>query len=291
MDKPTINKGNRPQDANRGQLVSIVTICYNMANTLNETIEAVAAQSYKNIEHLIIDGASTDNSLDIIKSQKANISKWLSEPDEGIADAFSKGISLATGEIIIIINADDAPHKDFVKTCVTALNKHPDDGFAYGDVIMFDTNFKTENKTRILKGRPNLFSTPLTSMAAAAHPSMAVRKSTYDKVGGFNKKWKYAMDYDWLLRVKTAGIKGTYNPNIKAQMREGGASNTYKNKRDKENRDIAILHKELPFWKANLIYAARITINTIENLENTKHLSWLAKLTKNLKAKILNRKA
>jgi glycosyltransferase involved in cell wall biosynthesis len=194
-------------------LVSIITIVYNGEKHLEQTIESVLSQSYKPIEYLVVDGGSTDNSLNIIGSYANRIARWKSEKDRGISDAFNKGISMATGTIIGIINADDWYEPEAIQSAVISLQ---DSDIAYGDLRLI----KDGKTDFVLKGNHQFLDSEMT----INHPTVFVKKEWYEKKGLFNEKYKCAMDYDLLLRFKHAGARFKHVPKVLANMRWEGMS-------------------------------------------------------------------
>lgn len=196
-------------------LVSIITIVYNGEKHLQQTIESVLGQSYKHIEYLVIDGGSTDNSLNIIRSFDDRITGWKSEKDRGISDAFNKGLAMAKGEIIGIINADDWYEPDAVEKAV-GLIKESD--IVYGDLRLI----KDGKSDFVLKGNHQFLESEMT----INHPTVFVRKTCYDRWGIFDEKYKCAMDYELMLRFKTSGSKFRHIPFVLANMRWEGMSDS-----------------------------------------------------------------
>jgi glycosyltransferase involved in cell wall biosynthesis len=196
-------------------LVSIITIVYNGEKHLQQTIESVLAQSYKPIEYLVVDGGSTDNSLNIIKSFDSKITRWKSEKDRGISDAFNKGLAMARGEIIGIINADDWYEYDTVEKVVDSLI---DADIVYGDLRLI----KDGKTDFILKGNHQFLDSEMT----INHPTVFVRKACYDQRGTFDEKYKCAMDYELMLRFKISGFRFKHVPFVLANMRWEGMSDS-----------------------------------------------------------------
>lgn len=201
--------------------VSIVTVSYNSAKTIEKTILSVLNQTYSNIEYIVIDGESTDATLDVIKKYKNIISYYISESDQGISDAFNKGIKRATGDFIGIINSDDWYEVEAVERVVQAFQENDQAGFVFGDLKYFDLNGEL---IFIQKGDANYSNKIRYSMTSIPHPTVFVRRSVYEKHGLFNLQYKTAMDYELLLRFYKAGVKGVYIPHIIANMRIGGES-------------------------------------------------------------------
>ncbi len=200
----------------RHPLVSLVTVVFNGVKNIEHTIKSVLDQTYDNIEYIIIDGGSTDGTLDIIRKYEDKIAYWISEPDNGISDAFNKGVSTATGEIIGIINADDWYETDTVESVVSRLMKDDAD-IVHGMVQYRDTN---DQKTELFSGSDALLDKCMT----INHPSVFARRRAYEKIGLFRTDFNYAMDYEWLLRSKVNGLKFSYIQKCLSHMRVAGAS-------------------------------------------------------------------
>jgi glycosyltransferase involved in cell wall biosynthesis len=205
-------------------LVSIITVTYNAEKFLEQTMQSVFAQAYPNIEYIIIDGSSTDRTLEIITNYALQITKkfqlrWISERDNGIYDAMNKGIALAKGELIGIINADDFYEADAVETVVKVFSENSQAGIFYGNVNLLNpdgTFFK------IKKSNPNL--DELYKNFSLQHPTFFVKAETYKNHGNFDANFKIAGDYDFSLRCYLAGVEFCYIDKTLTNFRRGGAS-------------------------------------------------------------------
>ena len=235
-------------------LVSVVTVVHNGEKTLEKTIQSVLNQSYENIEYVIIDGGSTDRTLDIIRNYEGGIAYWISEPDRGISDAFNKGIICSTGDIVGIINADDWMSPDQVEQGVrTILNTKAD--FVFGDLLVHNDQGLAVYQIKGDRGYSRIIHS---NMPDLCHPSVLVRKTAYDRFGLFDITYKYAMDYEWFLRLHTQGGRGIYTNTITAHMRLSGTSDRSYSRALEEVRDIAIKYGKNRFG-AHLLCAFRIT--------------------------------
>lgn len=183
--------------------ISIITITYNSEKTIEETILSIINQNYQNIEYIIIDGGSKDNTLNIINKYKTKISKVISEPDNGISDAFNKGIREATGDIIGIINSDDILNIDTLNELNNIIEKEPDYDVYYGNGIIFD-----DRRNHVYK--PNNKIEDILKYMFICHPATFVKKSAYERYGMFNVKYKCAMDFELLSRMYLEGAKFKY---------------------------------------------------------------------------------
>ena len=234
-------------------LVSIITIVLNNNKTLKQTIESVLEQTYENIEYIVIDGGSTDGTLDILRKYDDKISYWQSEPDKGVSDAFNKGVAASKGDIIGLINSDDWLSVDQIEQGVNALNKTSAD-FVFGDIIFH--NSSGIPKFRI-HGNPYYADKISSKMPDLCHPTVLVRRNAYERVGLFDINYHYAMDYEWLLRLHKHGGIGLYFKEIIAHMRLLGLSDRFYTKAYQEVRDIAVYYGQ-PRWLAHYLYIFRV---------------------------------
>jgi len=176
-------------------LVSIITVSYNSEKTIKRTIESVLCQSYNKIEYIIIDGASTDNTLQIIKSYEKKFDgrlKLVSEPDNGIYDAMNKGIGLAKGELIGIINSDDYYESDAVKNMVSSYKGNDPYQILYGFLRMIDNGVETQT---YMTSHENI------KKAMIPHPTCFITKKLYTDFGTYDTKYKSCADYEFVLRM------------------------------------------------------------------------------------------
>lgn len=202
--------------------VSIITVCYNSAATIEDTIKSVLSQTYQDVEYIIVDGASKDRTLEIIKKYEGKIAKIISEPDKGIYDAMNKGIHFATSEIIGIINSDDLYASPEVIKKVAGAFVQKDVDAVYGDLIYVDRN----DTAKVVRSWPagEFKQTKIRGGWIPPHPSLFVKRTVYDRCGRFNPELKIAADYEFMLRCITKGIRFSYVPEVFVKMREGGFS-------------------------------------------------------------------
>lgn len=206
---------------NKNPKVSIITISFNSVKTIERTILSVINQTYNNIEYIIIDGGSIDGTVDFIKKYNDRISYWVSEKDKGISDAFNKGIIMTTGNIVGILNSDDWYEKETVEIVVPKLNDINTD-FIIGGLRYWDNNNNfivfpdKDYKQKITYKMPNL-----------NHPASFFKKEVYNSVGLFDLKYRYAMDYDFFLRVFKAEKNAVFTDDILTNMSLGGVSDKY----------------------------------------------------------------
>lgn len=240
---------------------SIITITFNSARYLAETMESVLSQDYVDLEYILVDGGSTDGTLDIIRryADKDKRLRWISEPDKGIADAFNKGLALARGELVGILNSDDTYCPGALRKVADTCSAHPDCDVFHGDMMRYE-------------GDTPLFLLKATDVAAniwhempVNHPATFVTRRAYDKVGGFDVHLRYAMDYDLVLRLYRDGCSFRYIPAPLAAMRYGGASDT---KYVHARREVyAVTVREgYPRTRACFWFAYKVGMGAMKNL-------------------------
>lgn len=203
--------------------VSIVTVCRNAATTIGATLESVNAQSYPCIQHIVIDGASTDGTQNIVSDRLREGGILLSEPDSGIYNAMNKGLALATGEVIAFLNADDAYADEHVVSRVCEILSRGDINAVFGDVAFFrDSSFK-QLVRRYDSGR--FHPSRIRWGWMPAHPGMFVDRQVYTALGGFAEDYRIAGDFDFVVRAfKNDLIRYTHMPQVLVNMQMGGAS-------------------------------------------------------------------
>jgi len=220
--------------------VSIITVCFNSEKTIKDTIKSVIGQDYPEIEYIIVDGGSQDNTLSIIESYHRSITKIISEEDRGMYDALNKGIKNSNGQIIGILNSDDTfSDKTVISSIVNSFVTSKVD-LIWGDVIFVDKKMKVR---RVYSGAdisPLSFNWGI----MPPHPSVFVKKDCYEKFGYFNIKYKIASDYDLLFRFLTLNnLKYLYLPKVLVKMKIGGASNSSISSILKLNKEIYKIHR------------------------------------------------
>lgn len=222
--------------------VSIITIAFNSEETIEDTIKSVIDQDYPDIEYIIVDGKSTDTTLEIVDKYKDGVSRVISEKDKGIYDAMNKGVRNATGDLIGILNSDDLyAHSQVISNVV---NRIGDNQSLYADLVYVDRE-NTDEVTRYWKSgdyKPGLFKKGW----MPPHPTFFLRKSCYDQYGLYTMELRSSADYELMLRMMHKHqISVAYLPETIIKMRVGGQSNvTIKNRlaANKEDRNA---------WKMN----------------------------------------
>ena len=219
-------------------LVSIITVTLNSKSVLSDCLDSVANQSHNNIEHIVIDGGSTDGTLTLLNSRRKNLAIVISEPDNGIYDAMNKGLALAKGEIVGILNSDDFYANDqVISNIIKMFTKDPSLEACYADLIYVD-RYKTSKIIRYFKSskfKQGLFSKGW----SPPHPTFFVRRSVYEKFGLFNLNYRIASDIDLMTRfLEIHKVKTKYVPEIWVKMRMGGTTNKSLKNIYKQNREI-----------------------------------------------------
>lgn len=212
--------------------VTILTACKNSADTIEQTILSVINQTYPNIEYIIIDGASTDGTLEIIKRYENDIANWISEPDKGLYDAYNKGLHMATGDVIGIIDSNDWYAQNAVDNAMLYLTGN-NVQFVYGDLVLV----KNDGHQEYQRGADSL------SQGVAqwyGYPTLFIKKEIYDRYGYFDLAYRILADFDFMLKLRRNNVPCCYVPHIMAYYRLDGISSsphsTYT--RLKESRQI-----------------------------------------------------
>jgi len=214
--------------------LSIITPSFNSASTIRDTLLSISYQDYPNIEHIIIDGHSTDDTLKII-SEFPHVSRMISGRDEGIYHAMNKGLGLASGDVIGILNSDDLyTSKSVISEVVKVFEDDSIDG-CYADLQYVSPSLNKVNRT----WKSGSFSPRSFYWGwMPPHPTVFLRKRVYDRVGNFNLALKSAADYEFLLRVFVKNnFKFQYIPKTLVKMRTGGISNASLKNRFRANRE------------------------------------------------------
>lgn len=246
--------------------ISIITITYNSENTLEGTIKSILEQNYNNLEYIIIDGGSSDSTLEIIDKYRKRIAYFISEPDNGISEAFNKGIRVAQGDVIGIINSDDMLYKDALFRINKKFTERPDLEAVHGNVLRFNGN---EERGRVVKPNKNL--KKLYYDFLIYHPSFFVSKKAYEKYGLYNCEYKCAMDYEFVSRMYFNGANIDYIDSIISYFRVGGTSELNKKITRYEHKKIMIQNGTHPV-KAKLYMTYKICKNESIILIKKYHL-------------------
>ncbi|MCT4580754.1 MAG: glycosyltransferase [Flavobacteriales bacterium] len=214
--------------------ISIITISYNSEETIEDTILSVINQTYDNIEYIIIDGGSTDDTLNIINQYKSRINTIVSEPDKGIYDAMNKGVRLAKGELVGILNSDDFyANKNVIENIAKNIKDYDS---IYADLVYVDRK-NTDKIIRYWKSGVYKKDAFLKGWMPP-HPTFFLKKKIYDQYGTYNLSLKSAADYELMLRMlHKENVSTTYYPETITKMRVGGQSNASISNRLKANKE------------------------------------------------------
>jgi len=244
--------------------VSIITDVLNAKDTIGDAIRSVLTQTYKNIEYLVVDGRSTDGTIEVINKYQDRIAKIVSEPDGNHFEAMNKGLTLATGDIIAYLHADDVFASEKVIEKVISVFERTDVDCVWGDLVYVSS----KNPNRVVRYwkscayRDNLFALGW----MPPHPTFFVKKSVYEKYGYFKTNLPISADYELMLRfLHKHNISGYYLPEVLVRMRTGGLSN--KSIRNIIQKSI----EDYRAWKTNDEGCAIITI-AMKNIQKVPQL-------------------
>jgi glycosyltransferase involved in cell wall biosynthesis len=222
--------------------ISVITAVYNNASTIRDALESTLSQSYNNVELVVVDGASTDGTRDIIEPYRHRIGTFVSEPDNGIYDALNKGVCMASGDVVGFLHSDDLFADRDVLSRVAAAMSDPAVDACYGDLRYVrkdspDTIVRSWNAGEYTREK-------LRAGWMPPHPTLYVRRPIFLGVGEFNVKYRIAADYDWMLNLLGRSKKVSYIPSVQVLMRVGGASNrSIKNIVRKSREDFDVLRR------------------------------------------------
>ncbi len=241
---------------------SIITTTFNSRATLDAAMTSVLSQSGVELEYLIIDGGSNDGTVELIRAAAAADPRirWISEPDGGIADAFNKGLALANGEWIGILNSDDIYADGALAAVAEAARRHPEADVIHGDMLRLDAE---GSPLFVLK--PAEVSGAIWRQMPLDHPATFVARGAYARVGCFDASLRIAMDYDLVLRLHCSGSVFVYLERVLAQMRYGGASDAHFWAGLQESRAIK-LRLGYSRWRADLVLAQRWLAEVVKRL-------------------------
>ena len=228
---------------------------------MTESIKSVLSQDYGDFEYIIIDGGSTDGTLEIIKNFAAEDDRirWISEPDDGISDAFNKGLALATGDVVGILNSDDTYSPGALGIVAQAYLSNPGADVFHGEMIRF------QDETPLFLLKPGKVGENIWYEMPLNHPATFVTRRAYTLVGGFDVGLQVAMDYELVLRLYRSGYRFQYIDRVLANMRYGGAS---------DERFLAARREVLavtvaagyPRWRAVCWFVTKAGMNIVKNL-------------------------
>lgn len=232
--------------------ITIITVCKNSERFLAETIESVINQTYKSIEYIIIDGKSDDSTIDIIKNYSAHIASWISEEDNGMYDAINKGLEIAIGDYILILNSDDVLATNDIISNVIDQIKDEKLAFFYGNMIKLKDGNTKKVKLFKVTFKQLLLSTHGTF---AQHPCFFISSKLNKILGGYDLRYKYASDYDYILRALSAkDVTGKHLNIFISKFRIHDMSITASGKIDSERKEILKQHGYFQFSYVTRLY-------------------------------------
>ena len=250
--------------------ISIITATYNSEKTLKDTLDSVLKQTYKDYEHIIVDGMSKDNTMQIVKEYEEKYDgklKYISEKDTGLYDAMNKGIKMATGDIIGILNSDDMYANEKVLEDIANKFKESNCDGTYANLKFMDeeTMSKPQRIWKSPKGK-------IKNGWHPAHPTLYLKKEVYDKIGLFNLKYRIAADYDFMLRVMLdKNIKLEYIDKYLVYMRVGGTSTDGLKGYRKNLKEANLVLKDNNIKHPYIVNMKRI-IKTINQMIKSKYI-------------------
>lgn len=218
--------------------ISVITVSYNSESTIRDTIESVLAQTYPDVEYIIVDGASRDNTMGIISEYSTSIAKVVSEPDKGIYDAMNKGIALATGDVVGILNSDDFYESvTSLASVAAAFAQNPSSALVYGDVVFVEPE-DLERITRFYSAA-HFKSWKLRFGWMPPHPGTFVKSSVYRDVGRYSLLYKISADYEMFVRLLLVKrLQYAHINQVLVRMRSGGVSTSGVKSSLRLNREI-----------------------------------------------------
>ena len=266
-----------PEQA-RAVPISIITVCFNAASTIERTILSVLAQSYSPIEYIIVDGGSSDGTVDVIRRYEGRIARWISEPDKGMYDAMNKGIAMSSGQYVGILNADDWLEPDAISAVAAAFVGSGCD-YTFGDVYLADEDGQRFGVMKAIPlegaGRGYLYKMPF------PHQTCYVSREMLKKVGMYSLKYRLSSDHDFVVRLVHCGARGFGLAEPIASYRMGGLGGGLLTFR--ESREIAVRHgmsrieATLRFWYSAVVIRLaaslpRPVVRTLLAVKRSRHV-------------------
>jgi glycosyltransferase len=222
--------------------VSVITAVKNRASTLGACLRSVQSQTWRGIEHIVVDGGSTDGTLSMLTACRTRLAKLISEPDTGVYDALNKGIRAASGDVVGMMHADDEFASERTVERVARVFENPEVEAVYGDLVYV----RRDDPSRVVRyWRAGQYTrAQLAHGWMPPHPTFYVRRDVYLRFGGFDTRYKIAADYENMLRILWGGgVRAVYIPEVLVRMRTGGMSNRLLNLFMKSREDYAALRE------------------------------------------------
>lgn len=247
--------------------ISIITVSYNSEKTIRDTIESVLAQTYSDIEYIIVDGGSKDNTMGVVAEYATSIATIVSEPDRGIYDAMNKGIALATGDVIGILNSDDFYESpSSLESVAAAFRLKPDDALVFGDIV-FVSPEDLRRVTRVYSAA-HFKAWKLRFGWMPPHPGTFIRKQAYKDVGAYSLLYAISADYEMFVRLLlTKHYSFSYIDKVLVRMRSGGVSTSGIKSSLKLNREIVQACRRNGVYTNLLMVLSKIPFKLLEYLK------------------------
>jgi glycosyltransferase involved in cell wall biosynthesis len=228
--------------------VSVVTPSYNMAERLPRCVASIAAQSYRNVEHIVVDGASTDGTVEYLADQPGL--KWISEPDSGQAEAINKGLAMSSGDLLTWLNADDRLAPGAVEAAVTAAEQRPEAGLFYGDIEVVGIDDR-----RVLRSPASLSMESFCRGNVLSQPGTFFTRRALERVGPIDETFHLTMDFELWLRLMAAGIAAVHLPGVVAsfEVHPGSKTGSRTTLEFAQEEERALLKHGKPHWAAMAI--------------------------------------
>lgn len=232
--------------------LSVITVCLNAERTIAQALESVASQDYADVEHIVVDGASTDRTLEIVRKRVPPVSRLISEPDRGLYDAMNKGIAAASGDYVGFLNADDVYADSGVLSRIAAALQSGDWDAAHGD-LLYVSGSDTDKVVRYWQSepyRPGMFEAGW----HPAHPTLFVRRRLLQELNGFDTTYRFHADFDLMVRLFIVRrVSSIYLPEVLVRMRTGGHTNRSLRNVYRGNRESYVIAKRFgvaksPWW-------------------------------------------
>lgn len=250
--------------------ISIITVSYNSASTIRDTIESVLSQRYENIEYIVVDGASSDTTMAIVNEYGSKIAKVVSEPDKGIYDAMNKGISLATGDIIGILNSDDFfETDDVVGSVASCFASSPESQLVFGDIVFVDPN--DLNTVTRFYGAGHFRSWKLRFGWMPPHPATFIRAEAYKLAGPYSILYRISADYEMFVRLLVVHkLPFARLDQVLVRMRAGGVSTSGVRSSLRLNREIVQACRRNGIYTNLVMVLSKLPFKLVEYFKRPK---------------------
>jgi glycosyltransferase involved in cell wall biosynthesis len=238
--------------------ISVITVCFNAAEFIEQTIQSVLSQSYPQVEYIIIDGGSTDGTPDIIRRYESRLAYWHSRPDRGVAQAFNLGLAQAHGDWLLYLNADDLLLEPTgIEQMAAHLARHQDADVVFGQMVSL-TREKHPKPVPLCRIGGHPWRWPeFRRMNMIPHQATFTRREYFDRMGGFDETFRMAMDYDHFLRARE-NLRAQFVPLVLVGMRAGGVCVESIVTTLQEFRRAQIKNRALPRWLAEVNFLLRV---------------------------------